>query len=157
MRAVDVLERALSLWRGAPYADLGEWPKAVAEAERLEEIRKSAEEDLLAARLESGEHRAVIPDAERLVRTDPLREGRWVILATALYRAGRQADALAALRSARTRLDEELGIAPGAELIAVESGILRQDAALDAPPPRPRVERRLPVPWSAAVRSGRGG
>ena len=144
VRAVDVLERALSLWHGAAYADLGEWPKAVAEAERLEEIRKSAEEDLLAARLESGEHRAVIPDAERLVRTDPLREGRWVILATALYRAGRQADALAALRSARTRLDEELGIAPGAELIAVESGILRQDAALDAPPPAPSSNAGCP-------------
>ena len=144
VRAVDVLERALSLWHGAPYADLGEWPKAVAEAERLEEIRKAAEEDLLTARLESGEHRAVIPDAERLVRTDPLREGRWVILAMALYRAGRQADALAALRSARTRLDEELGIAPGAELIAVESGILRQDAALDAPPPSPSSNAGCP-------------
>ena len=133
MRAIDVLERASALWSGMPYSDLGEWPPAIAEAERLEEIRKSAEEDLQAARLECGEHRAVVPDAERLVRADPLRERRWAILVTALYRSGRQADALAALRSARERLADELGIEPGAELVALESAILHQDASLDAP------------------------
>ena len=117
-----------------PYSDLGEWPAAIAEAERLGEIRKSAEEDLQAARLECGEHRAVVPDAERLVRADPLRERRWAILVTALYRSGRQADALATLRSARERLADELGIEPGAELVALESAILHQDASLDAPP-----------------------
>lgn len=132
-RAVDLIERALSLWSGTPYADLGEWPPAVAEAERLEEIRATAEEDRLMARLESGEHRAVVADAERLVRNDPLRERRWAILATALYRSGRQADALAALRSARERLADELGISPGAELVALESAILNQDSALDPP------------------------
>ncbi|GAA1818019.1 BTAD domain-containing putative transcriptional regulator [Agromyces neolithicus] len=133
VRAVDLIERALSLWSGPPYADLGEWPPALAEAERLQEIRATAEEDRLMARLESGEHRAVVADAERLVRNDPLRERRWAILATALYRSGRQADALAALRAARERLADELGISPGAELTALESAILRQDAALDAP------------------------
>ncbi|MDQ0575801.1 nSTAND1 domain-containing NTPase [Agromyces albus] len=133
VRAIDVLERAASLWSGAPYSDLGEWPAAIAEAERLEEIRKSAEEDLQAARLEGGEHRAVVPDAERLVKADPLRERRWAILVTALYRSGRQADALATLRSARERLADELGIEPGAELVALESAILHQDASLDAP------------------------
>ena len=138
LRAIDVLERAASLWSGVPYSDLGEWPPAIAEAERLEEIRKSAEEDLQAARLECGEHRAVVPDAERLVRADPLRERRWAILVTALYRSGRQADALAALRSARERLADELGIEPGAELVALESAILHQDASLDAPP-EPRL------------------
>ena len=137
-RAIDVLERAASLWSGMPYSDLGEWPAAVAEAARLGEIRKSAEEDLLAARLECGEHRAVVPDAERLVRADPLRERRWAILATALYRSGRQADALATLRSARERLADELGIEPGAELVALESAILHQDASLD-PPPEPQL------------------
>ena len=133
VRAVDVLERAASLWSGAAYSDLGEWPAAMTEAERLGEIRKSAEEDLQAARLECGEHRAVVPDAERLVRADPLRERRWAILATALYRSGRQADALAALRSARQRLADELGIEPGAELVTIESAILHQDPSLDAP------------------------
>ncbi|KRE28525.1 hypothetical protein ASG80_21020 [Agromyces sp. Soil535] len=134
VRAIDVLERAASLWSGVPYSDLGEWPAATAEAERLEEIRTSAEEDLQAARLEAGEHRAVVPDAERLVRADPLRERRWAILVTALYRSGRQAEALATLRSARERLADELGIEPGAELVALESAILHQDASLVTPP-----------------------
>lgn len=137
-RAIDVLERADALWSGVPYSDLGDWPAAIAEAERLEEIRKSAEEDLQEARLERGEHRTVVPDAERLVRAAPLRERRWAILATALYRSGRQADALATLRSARERLADELGIEPGAELAALESAILHQDASL-ATPPEPLV------------------
>ncbi|GAA1061061.1 hypothetical protein GCM10009573_24880 [Agromyces bracchium] len=143
-RAVDLTERALSLWTGTPYADLADWPAAVAEAERLQEIRAGGEEDLLAARLECGEHRTVVPDAERLVRSDPLRERRWAILATALYRSGRQADALAALRTARHRLADELGISPGAELVGLESAILNQDPAL-APPEAPRsVEADCP-------------
>ncbi|MFE6255815.1 BTAD domain-containing putative transcriptional regulator [Agromyces sp. NPDC057865] len=132
-RAVDLIERALALWGGRPYSELGDWPPAVIEAARLEEIRATAEEDLLMARLESGEHRAVVPDAERLVRNDPLRERRWAILATALYRSGRQADALAALRAARERLADELGISPGPELTALETAILNQDAALEPP------------------------
>lgn len=143
-RAIDMLERAASLWSGVPYSDLGAWPAAIAEAGRLEEIRKSAEEDLQEARLECGEHRTVVPDAERLVRADPLRERRWAILATALYRSGRQADALATLRSARERLVDELGIEPGAELLALESGILRHDAALDAPPAPPSTNTGCP-------------
>lgn len=132
-RAVDLIERALSLWSGRPYSDLGDWPPAVIEATRLDEIRATAEEDLLMARLESGEQRVVVPDAERLVRNDPLRERRWAILATALYRSGRQADALAALRAARGRLADELGISPGPDLAALETAILNQDAALEAP------------------------
>lgn len=143
-RAIDVLERADSLWSGTPYSDLGDWPAAIAEAERLEEIRKSAEEDLQEARLESGEHRTVVPDAERLVRADPLRERRWAILVTALYRSGRQADALATLRSARERLADELGIEPGAELVRLESAILHQDASLDAPPEPPITSANCP-------------
>jgi DNA-binding SARP family transcriptional activator/DNA-binding beta-propeller fold protein YncE len=132
-RAIDTLERADMLWSGVPFSDLADWPPAVAEAERLGEIRKSAAEDLQVTRLECGEHRAVVPDAERLVRAEPLRERRWAILATALYRSGRQADALAALRSARERLADELGIEPGAELSALESAILHQDPSLNAP------------------------
>ncbi|MFE6967591.1 BTAD domain-containing putative transcriptional regulator [Agromyces sp. NPDC057679] len=143
-RAIDVIGRALSLWSGTPYADLGEWPPALAEAERLGEIRATAEEDLLTARLELGEHRSVVAGAERLVRGDPLRERRWAILATALYRSGRQADALAALRAAKERLADELGISPGAELVALESAILRQDAVLDAPPQPPLTSAGCP-------------
>ncbi|MFE5672043.1 BTAD domain-containing putative transcriptional regulator [Agromyces sp. NPDC056523] len=143
-RAVDLIERALALWSGRPYSDLGEWPPAVIEADRLDEIRVIAEEDLLMARLENGEHQAVVPDAERQVRSDPLRERGWAILATALYRSGRQADALAALRAARTRLADELGISPGSELTALESSILNQDVSLEAPSTVPVIDATCP-------------
>lgn len=132
-RAIDAYRRALALWRGAPLQDVAAWEPGVAEAMRLGQIRASAEEELLDARLRAGEHRAVIPDAERLVREEPLREDRWAILALANYRADRQAEALATLRAARQRLGDELGIEPGARLTALETAILRQDADLAAP------------------------
>ncbi len=132
-RAVDAYRRALALWRGQPLQDVADWEPGVVEAMRLGEIRSSAEEELLDALLQSGEDRTVVADAERLVREDPLREDRWAILALANYRLGRQADALAALRAARERLGDELGIEPGARLTDLEMAILRQDPALDAP------------------------
>ncbi|WP_160150822.1 AfsR/SARP family transcriptional regulator [Microbacterium timonense] len=132
-RAAETYRRALALWRGPPYPDLAEWPPAAAEAQRLTEIRRSADEELLEARLRSGEHRAVAADAERLVREDPLREERWALWALADYRCGRQADALAVLRRAREHLRDELGIEPGERLTSLESAILRQDPGLSAP------------------------
>lgn len=132
-RAIDGFQRALALWRGRPYPDLAAWPPGAAEADRLSEIRANADEELAAQRLRIGEHRAVIPEAERLVRESPLREERWVLLATALYRSGRQADALSAIRSARERLGTELGIDVGEDLEALELAILRHDPTL-APP-----------------------
>jgi DNA-binding SARP family transcriptional activator len=138
-RALDSLDRALRLWRGAPYQDLPAWPPAIVEAARLTEVRVEAEELQLRARLALGEHASVIAGAERLVREHPLREPRWALLATALYRSGRQADALAAIRAARECLAEELGIEPGEELRRLELGILRHDAELDVgePPATP--------------------
>ncbi len=133
LRSIDLIERASALWAGTPYSDLGDWAPAVIEAERLGELRLAAEEELQAARLDIGEQRLVVGDAERLVREQPLRERRWAILATALYRSGRQADALASLRAARTRFADDLGIDPSVELTDLESAILRHDAALDAP------------------------
>lgn len=129
-RAADVYRRALGLWRGAAFADVSDWEPAAVEAMRLDEIRRSAEEELLDARLKAGEHRAVIPEAERLVRESPLREDRWALLALANYQTGRQADALAVLRAARERLMDELGIEPGSRLSQLERAILRQDPAL---------------------------
>ena len=129
-RAVDAYRRALALWRGAPYQDVASWQPAISEAMRLNEIRRSAQEELLEARLRKGEARAVIADAEGLVREEPLREERWAVLALANYQAGRQAEALATLRAARSRLDDELGIEPGARLTELETAILRQDASL---------------------------
>ena len=130
-RAVDAIERALALWRGAPYADLASWAPAVVEAERLDGVRMELEELRVEGHLQLGEHAASVADAERLVREAPLRERRWMLLATALYRSGRQADALAAIRAARERLADELGAEPGAELSELELGILRHDDALD--------------------------
>ena len=135
-RAIDGFDRALVLWRGSPYPDLAAWPPGAAEAERLAEVRSDIDEELNVQRLRLGAHRAVVPDAERLVREAPLRESRWVLLATALYRSGRQADALAAIRAARERLGDELGIDLGDELESLELAILRHDPTL-APPDAP--------------------
>lgn len=145
-RAVDAYTRALALWRGAPLQDVAKWEPAIAEAMRLGGIRASAEEELLEARLAIGDHRAVIPDAERLLRDDPLREDRWAILALANYRSGRQAEAFALLRAARQRLADELGIEPGARLTELELAMLRQDPVLDAPAPSVTADATCPYP-----------
>lgn len=139
-RAADSYRRALRLWRGAAYPDVGAWGPGVAESFRLGEMRQTAEEELLEARLALGDHHAVVADAERLVREDPLREARWAILALAAYRSDRQADALATIQTARRRLRDDLGIEPGKRLADLESAILRQDAVLDAP------DIRIPPP-----------
>lgn len=139
-RAIAAYEQALALWRGPPFSEVAAWPPASAEAARLEEIRREAEEGLLEAHLDCGEHHSVIAEAERLVRAEPLSERRWAILALALYRSGRQADALAALRRMRDELDTRLGVDPGPELAALETDILRQDRRLD-PPSMPRATR----------------
>lgn len=130
-RALDAAERALDLWRGTPYADLAAWPPAVVESGRLDEVRMEVEEVRADAHLRLGDAAATVADAERLVREAPLRERRWALLATSLYRSGRQADALAAIRAARARLADELGAEPGAELSRLELDILRHDSALD--------------------------
>ncbi|MGR2753721.1 nSTAND1 domain-containing NTPase [Agromyces arachidis] len=130
-RAAAAYRRALDLWRGDPYQDVAEWPPARAEAMRLAEIHADVEEELLDARLRLGEAAEVIPDAERMVREAPLREHRWAVLALANYRAGRQAEAIGVLRSARGRIVEELGLNLGDELRGLEVDILRHDPALD--------------------------
>lgn len=143
-RAADAYRRALGLWRGPAYPDVGAWPPGVTEAFRLDEVRKTAEEELLVARLALGDHHAVIADAERLVREDPLREERWAVLALADYRSDRQADALATIAAARARLREELGIEPGRRLAELEGAILRQDPSVDAPTTSPAPHEECP-------------
>ncbi len=130
-RAVDGYRRALALWRGRPYDELSAWPEAVAAASDLEQLRVEAGEALLRARIDAGDALGVIPEAERLVRDEPLRESRWALLALALYRSGRQADALATLRAARERLADELGVDAGSEIVELEQAILQHDDALD--------------------------
>ena len=131
-RAASTFTAALALWNGPAYVELRDWDPASGEIVRLDEVRKSVEEDLLDARLASGEHRQVAAEAESLVGVEPLRERRWAILALAQYRCGRQADALRTLQRARRVLVEQLGIDPGPELTALEVAILRQDESLRA-------------------------
>lgn len=143
-RAISGYERALALWRGPAFSDVAAWPPASVEAARLDEMRRAAEEDLLEAHLDCGEHHSVVAEAERLVRAEPLSERRWSILARALYRSGRQGDALAALRRLRGELDVRLGVDPGAEITALETDILRQDPRLDPPPALPATRAGNP-------------
>lgn len=131
-RAVASFTRALELWRGQPFEDLADWPPARFEAERLSELRRTVQEDLLEARLESGEHREAAADGVVLVAEEPWRERRWSILALAQYRCGRQADALASIRRARRTLGNQLGIDLGSELVGLEAAILAHDPGLAA-------------------------
>ncbi|MBB6391781.1 BTAD domain-containing putative transcriptional regulator [Microbacterium thalassium] len=133
-RAAAAFGKALELWRGRPYEEISAWPEAAAAASDLEHVRVEATEAMLRARLDAGDAAGVIPDAERLVRDEPLRESRWTLLALSCYRAGRQADALAVLRSARERLADELGVDAGHELRQLEAAILQQDDSLDTGP-----------------------
>ncbi len=135
-RAVDAFTRALGLWRGPALPEVEHWQPAHIEAQRWEELRRDAEEELLEARLRRGETREVVPAAEGLVSSAPLRENRWRILALALYRSDRQAEALDTLRRARRLLATDLGVEPGEGLRALEVAILNQDPDL-APPPAP--------------------
>jgi WD40 repeat protein/DNA-binding SARP family transcriptional activator len=129
--AVPILEQALALWRGPAFADLADEPSLTGEAARLNELRLVAEEERLEALLAAGEHARVAGDAEALLGHHHLRERVWGQLMLALYRSGRQADALAAFQRARDLLAEELGIDPSPELTALHERILRQDPDLE--------------------------
>ena len=155
-RAAEPRERAegiraaLTLFRGPPLADLAYEPFAPTEIGRLEELELTAREDLVDAELEVGRHADVVPDLEVLIAGHPYRERPRAQLMLALYRAGRQAEALEVFHEARRLLVDELGLEPGAELQELERAILRQDEALRPPA---RVERaapaqRLPPPAS---------
>ncbi len=129
--AADLLREALALWRGSPYAD---WPDAAGldgERERLEEIRGHVLEAFWEAELALGRHLEAVPELGRLTQEHPLQEGWWALHALALYRAGRQGDALESLRSARRVLDDQLGVEPGTRLRHLEQAILAQDPSLD--------------------------
>jgi predicted ATPase/DNA-binding SARP family transcriptional activator len=134
--ALEALESALALWRGAPLADLAYEPFAQAEIARLEDLRVAATEQLIEAKLALGRHTEVIGDLERLVEDHPYRERLRAQLMLALYRADRQADALQAYQEARRALVEELGIEPGERLRELEAAVLAQDPALGLAEPR---------------------
>jgi DNA-binding SARP family transcriptional activator len=142
--AAMTLREALGLWRGPALADFAYESFAQAEISRLEELRRAALEEQIDADLALGRHAELTGELESLVAAEPLRERLRGQLMLALYRSGRQADALAAYRDGRRLLIEELGIEPGRPLAELESVTLRQDPALDPPlPPSGVSGRRL--------------
>jgi DNA-binding SARP family transcriptional activator len=132
--ALAALDEALGLWRGPPFADIDDWSSAVAEITRLDELRRGAVENRLDALVAAGEHASSIADLESAVAAEPLRERRWELLMVALYRSGRQAEALRAFQRARTMLLDELGIEPGPALRDLDRAIAVQDDSLGGPP-----------------------
>lgn len=135
-------DEALGLWRGPAYAEFAEHPWARGEISRLEELRLLAVERRAAALLDLGRAAETVADLEAHVESHPLREDGWRLLALALYRAGRQGDALGALRRARRILATELGVDPGPDLRRLESDILAHAPDL-APPTAPAPVSRL--------------
>ncbi len=126
---------ALDLWRGAPLADVAGEPFAGPEIGRLNELHQQAIELAIDADLAAGRHDEVIARLEALIAEEPLREHLHAQRMLALYRAGRQSEALEAYHEARETLIEQIGIEPGPELEHLQAAILAQDASLDAPPP----------------------
>ena len=158
--AVAHLRAAEALWRGPAFAEHldAEWARGP--ATRLEERRLAVIEQRLQAELATGRFAEVAADASEAVREQPLREGLWALLATALYRAGRQGEALRALDEARRTLVEELGVEPGRHLRELESAILAHDPGLElrpaaTPPPTARQPATRPAPLEGPPAIGR--
>ena len=148
--ASKVLEEALAEWRGAALAELHDSPVAAAAATRLEEMRVAAQTDRVWIELALGRHGPLVAELEALVAAHPLRERLRAALVLALYRSGRQAEALQVCRAARATMVEELGIEPGPELQRLERDILNQAPSLDldlvAAPVSAPAPAQLPVP-----------
>jgi predicted ATPase/DNA-binding winged helix-turn-helix (wHTH) protein len=145
--AAATLHRALELWRGDALADVRHLDGAMIEATRLEELRARALGDRIDADLGVGHHSRLIAELEHLVEDHPLRERHWAQLMVALYRDGRQADALRTYQRAATTLGEELGIEPGPDLHHLEERVLLQDPTLSLiaadPAPPTNLERQI--------------
>ena len=144
---------ALALWRGAPLAEFQE-PFAVTEAARLDELHLVCLESRIAADLDRGRHAELVAELEPLVARHPLREGLRAQQVLALYRAGRQSEALAAYQAFRSRLADELGLEPSARLRELERRILRQDGDLDVEREPPASRPVAAAPDVRYVRSG---
>jgi YVTN family beta-propeller protein len=161
-RSAALLREALALWRGTPLTDLGEAAFAQGERRRLEELRLAALVQRIAADLALGRASAVVPELQQLTREHPFDEQLHRQLMVALYRSGRQADALSVYRDLRRHLASELGLEPSAETRGLERSILTADPALSRPTgaqPR-RSENGLdavtePKPQGRSARSSR--
>jgi DNA-binding SARP family transcriptional activator len=154
-QALEHFDAALALWRGPALAGVGPDEEVRPIVVRFEEERALALEDRFETLLALGRHAEAIPALQLAVDEHPLRERLWALLALALYRSSRQADALRALSSARSSLLDELGLDPGPELRTLENRILAQDPALLATPdvvaPKPAVSEPVARPHAELV------
>ncbi|WP_432929227.1 BTAD domain-containing putative transcriptional regulator [Microbispora sp. CA-135349] len=144
-RALDVVDEALALWTGPAYAEFAEEEWAVPEVVHLDELRAVAVEYRAEAGLALGRHAEVVPELERHLTAHPLRENAVRLLALAYYRAGRQGEALSALRRTRELLADQLGVDPGPALRALEADILAQADSLTPAPASPAPVAAVPV------------
>ncbi len=143
--AADALHTALALWRGPPLTDVGDVPFAQAAVVRLDDLRLAALELSIEAELALGHHARLVGELQALVHEHPLRERLCGQLMLALYRDGRQAEALACYRAAHRRLLDEVGLAPGPDLQALEQQLVARDPALLLGRPRPAARRAILV------------
>jgi predicted ATPase/DNA-binding SARP family transcriptional activator len=148
--AAALLRKGLALWRGPAFSDLQTLEVAREEAERLNELRLAAYENTFEVELACGRDAELLPELESLVKSHPFRERQWGQLMLALYRAGRQADALEAYRIARRMLLERHGLEPGPALRELQKAILTQSGSLEFKPPRDRADV-LPPPKTSFV------
>lgn len=144
--ARTLLDEALATWRGPALPELEDDPLVRAEATRLDELHTHALEHRAEAALAMGDPVAAVAELQALVSRNPLRERLCELLMLALYRTGRQADALEQARALRDRLAEDLGVDPSPALSAMETAILRQDPALEAAPGRAEQARAIAGP-----------
>lgn len=143
-RASAALTEALGWWRGPALADL-DHPEAAPEATRLDELRLMAIEHRFDAELQLGRHRDVVAELEGLTAAHPTRERMWALAMLALYRCGRQADALHTFGAARRILSTELGLEPGPELRRLEAAVIAHDTSLDLTAPAGAIRLEAPV------------
>ena len=148
--AAEQLRRALALWRGAPLAEFAYEDFAQTAIARLDELRLAVVEKRIDADLALARHRDVVPELEALVAQHPLREAPTRQLMLALYRSGRQADALAAYRELRARLVGDLGLEPTPALQGLEKAILQHDSGLEPEPAAPPTRSILVAPIDPA-------
>lgn len=144
--AISMLRRAIDLWRGDAYAEFSYHDFARTEAERLEELRRIAIEERIEASLALGGHEVVLPEVTSLASAHPLRERLHVQAMLALYRCGRQSEALELYARVRARLHDELGLEPGLELRDLQRRILRHDPSLLAAGREDKARVALPTP-----------
>jgi len=147
----DSVSLALEMWRGPPLHGLTDMPWFSAEARRLQALRVDAFEEQFEAALALGEHREVVSALHAAVEENPVRERLWGQLMLALYRSGRQADALETFQQARRRLVDETGLEPGPELRRLQAAILAQDPAIAPVEVEPRRRGNLPAPTTSFV------